>query len=114
MSYIYRIENILTKEFYIGSRLMDVIPEEDLWVKYFTSSKYVRERIKEYGKESFTSKVIAIYSDKDECFIEEQKLIKENIKHPLCLNKQYKIGGKTLFTIKDIQQKQRKRYLKYK
>jgi hypothetical protein len=97
MAYIYRIENTITNEFYIGSRIKDAIPHEDLWIKYFTSSKLVAKLIEQHGKDSFTTEIVEIYDDKNQCYIAEQHLIKANIKNPLCLNKQYRIGGERGF-----------------
>ena len=45
--YLYKIEYLHAKEgqarFYIGSRTSDLIPEEDFFKKYFTSSKSVKK-----------------------------------------------------------------------
>lgn len=41
--YIYKITNIITGQFYIGQRSAYIgIPEDDLGIHYFTSSKYVK------------------------------------------------------------------------
>jgi hypothetical protein len=92
-SYVYFIKNVITNEFYYGSRYRNTTysrtPEEDLWKYYFTSSKYVKKLIKTYGKESFQSSIIFISENFDECYWKEQNLIKENIGDILCLNKFY-------------------------
>jgi len=94
--YTYRIINILTGEFYFGSRCRNVnlglSPEEDLWINYFTSSKNIKSLIEKFGKESFISEII--YEQTDSDFIDayywkEQEFIKENRKNPLCLNRNY-------------------------
>ena len=97
MAYIYRVRNTITNEFYIGSRIKEVIPHEDLWINYFTSSKLVAKLINDYGKDSFIAEIIEIHEDKNQCYLEEQYLIKDNIQDPLCLNKQYRIGDKRGF-----------------
>lgn len=89
VAYIYRIENIITEEFYYGSRLIDKHHSEDLWIDYFTSSKYIKSQIKIYGKESFVTQIVEEHTDPNLCFCNEQLLIKTYIKHPLCVNKHY-------------------------
>lgn len=85
MSYLYRVENKLTGEFYIGSRYSYEDIESDLWVVYFTSSRYVKNLIKKYGKETFIPIIIKIFNDKELCFREEQDLIYKLIKDPYVL-----------------------------
>lgn len=91
--YIYKITNKVTGEFYFGSRTAKVMrnttPEEDLWKKYFTSSKYVKQQIAEYGKEAFTSEILWKYDDIEMTDFHEQVYIYYHINNPLCLNKHY-------------------------
>jgi hypothetical protein len=47
--YVYRITNILTNQHYYGSRTCNIPPEEDLGIKYTSSSKYVNADITQYG-----------------------------------------------------------------
>lgn len=89
-AYVYYIENTITNQFYYGFRCDNISePENDIWVKYFTSSKYVKALLSTYGKESFVVKVIFSLHDSEVCYWYEQLLIRENINNPLCLNKQY-------------------------
>ena len=90
MPYIYCIKNLITGEFYYGSRYINSAePKDDLWVTYFTSSKSVKRLIELHGKESFSTLILSAHFDTEECFRKEQEFIKENIENPLCLNKQY-------------------------
>jgi hypothetical protein len=102
MAYTYIIENKITKEFYIGCRLKDITPEEDLWIKYFTSSKYVKQQIIDYGKNSFNVEIIATYTDKNKCRIVD----------PLCLNKHYREGDNILMINKGHSEETRKKISK--
>lgn len=97
MSYLYRVKNKITGEFYIGSRYSYKDIESDLWIVYFTSSRYVKNLINKYGKESFIPIIIKIFNDKELCFREEQDLIYKSIEDPLCLNKHYFKDGKKVF-----------------
>lgn len=111
-AYVYCIEHTPTGKFYYGARYRHIRnkiqPEDDLWKKYFTSSKQVKNLRKEYGDDSFECSIIFKSLDVDECFVVEQNLIKENVKNPLCLNMRYfdveksdrifSVFGKTLST----------------
>jgi uncharacterized protein YeaO (DUF488 family) len=101
MPYIYRVENLVTGQFYYGARYIEkTTPELDLWLKYFTSSKDVKKLIKEYGVQSFTNLILETHADADICYQKEQDFIKEYIDNPLCLNKQYTMCGKKIFLCK--------------
>lgn len=81
--YVYRLDNPVTGEFYIGFRCANKVPsEQDLGHKYFTSSKLVKPRFYE-----FNYQIIAEFFDKDDAFKLEQELIKENLHNNLLLNK---------------------------
>ena len=90
LAYTYLITNKITNEYYYGFRCKNVklkkYPEEDLWVKYFTSSKKVKALINEYGKESFDIQIIMRDEDYDKCYFYEQELIAEHIGTDGCLN----------------------------
>jgi hypothetical protein len=90
-SYVYRVTNSITKQFYIGSRTENVTkcrhPEDDLWKYYFTSSKKVKQMIAEYGLDSFIVEILSKHDSYEDCFWEEQRLIKEFKDHPNRLNK---------------------------
>ncbi len=92
-AYVYYIKHIPTGKFYYGSRYkhieMGVIPEHDLWIRYFTSSKEIAKLRKDTGNDSFEYKIIFSDIVTDKCFNYEQELIKEHINNPLCINKRY-------------------------
>lgn len=91
--YVYLITHKITGQFYIGSRTQNVrkklLPEEDLWIKYFTTSKVIKSIIKEEGKDIFLPSIVFTTNNIDKCFWYEQDLIKKSISNPLCLNKSY-------------------------
>ena len=93
LAYTYFIKNKITEEFYFGSRYRNIIlnrtPEEDFWVYYFTSSKCIKADINLFGVDSFEFEIIFKDSDYNKCYWYEQYLIKEHIKNPLCVNKNY-------------------------
>lgn len=90
-SYVYKVTNIITNQFYYGSRTENVrkerLPEDDLWKYYFTSSSRVKLMIEEYGLASFDVEIVFKDTDYDKCFWEEQRLIKEHKENPLILNR---------------------------
>ena len=103
-SYVYKVTNKVTNQFYIGSRTENVTkcrnPEDDLWKHYFTSSKTVKHLIEEYGLDSFKIEILSTHNSYEDCFWEEQRLIFESKDHPLRLNKAYvnPATGKTVLT----------------
>jgi hypothetical protein len=110
-SYVYRVTNVFTKQFYIGSRTENVTkcrhPEDDLWKHYFTSSKKVKQMIAEYGLDSFTVEILSKHSSYEDCFWEEQRLIIESKNNPLRLNKAYvnpDTGKKVLTTYNETEE----------
>ena len=103
-SYVYKITNKVTNQFYYGSRTENVrkkrFPEDDLWKYYFTSSKKVKDLIEEYGIDSFDVEIVSKHDSYETCFWEEQKLIKESKDNPNRLNKAWvdPIAGKKVLT----------------
>ncbi len=92
-AYVYFVKHIPTGKFYYGARYKHVDknmqPEDDLWKKYFTSSKTIKELIKLTGYDNFEYKIIFKSFDSTECFNFEQNIIKKHINDPLCLNMRY-------------------------
>jgi len=90
LAYTYLITNKITHQFYYGSRCKNVrlkrTPEEDFWIKYFTSSKKVKALILEHGTYSFDIQIIMKDPDYDKCYSYEQELIAEHIGMEGCLN----------------------------
>lgn len=85
-SYVYKITNINTNEFYIGYRTCSksISPLDDLGVIYFTSGKLqksFRENPNDYTKE-----ILCTFNKKNDAYLHEQKIISKNISNPLCKN----------------------------
>lgn len=74
--YTYYLYNKVTQQHYYGVRTSKIKPEEDLFVKYFSSSKLVRELINQHGLNSFNCKVRKIFSSRNEALIWEHKVLK--------------------------------------
>jgi hypothetical protein len=91
--YVYYIKHRKSGKFYFGFRKKNVAigvkPEDDLWKQYFTSSRYVKKMITEFGKDSFDAKVIFTNIDSEVCYWYEQNLIKQSIKDSLSMNYKY-------------------------
>lgn len=91
--YVYRVELILTNEYYFGYREAHVkqqrYPKDDLWIKYFTSSTKIANLIKQYGKDNFSTQVIYEDTNLIETFWIEQDYIKFYWDDPLLLNEHY-------------------------
>jgi len=92
-SYVYLITNAVTGQFYYGSRAGNIKkqlhPIDDLWKHYFTSSKYVKELIDEYGIESFEVSILSENLNYDDSYWQEQLLIKQHRKDPMNLNRTF-------------------------
>lgn len=104
LAYTYFVKNKITNQFYYGSRKTDRLPADDLWIKYFTSSKVVKALIKEFGSNSFDIQIIEYSTNYDKCYWLEQALIKENISQELCINRHYidPISGNNKFSTAGI------------
>lgn len=89
-SYVYLVKSKVTGQFYYGSRCKNVrlerTPEQDFWAHYTTSSKKVKQLIKDFGKDSFETQIIFKSLDYGQCYELEQSLIQEHISDNLCLN----------------------------
>ena len=78
--YTYLIRFIPTGQFYYGAKTAKGCHPDDLWVKYFTSSKIVKKLIKEYGKDSFEIISIKLHENKEDALVwEEIYLISVNV-----------------------------------
>lgn len=97
-SYTYIISHRSTGEFYYGSRGANTVPpEDDLWKKYFSSSKIINERRHTEGNDAFDAIVLEEFDTPEDAFVSEQHLIKNHIDNPLCLNRQYRDGTEGVF-----------------
>jgi hypothetical protein len=91
--YVYKVTFIPTGEFYFGSRYTHVkskrLPEQDLWVKYFTSSKTIQAMVTTFGSDMFEPEFIEFGFDVEQIFWAEQDIIKAHIQDSKCLNGHY-------------------------
>lgn len=85
LPYVYKATNIKTNEFYIGMRSANkVVAEEDIGIKYFSSSKKIKQ-----NKNDYKFDVIAIFINWASAFEFENQLIKENWNDKLLLNRHF-------------------------
>ena len=93
MAYTYKLTHKLSGQFYFGSRQVNVLsPKEDLPI-YQSSSKIV----KEIGFENFEWEILAEFDSGDDAYDYENRLIKENFRNHLILNRHYRSDGKSRF-----------------
>ena len=94
--YIYKVTDKETRQFYIGSQCGG----KTIGVNYFTSSRNKEFRNKfKANPTQFEIKIIGVFADANACVLQENIFIKDNIKNPLCLNKNYTIGKNVQFTM---------------
>jgi len=88
LPYVYKLIHKETEQYYFGYRSKNVSlgikSEDDLGIKYFTSSRIIRKCFIEYNYE-----VIAEFFNKDDAYDFEQDLIREHWGNPLLINKHY-------------------------
>lgn len=105
-SYVYKITNKITNQFYIGYRSRNQKlkrqPIDDLWVKYFTSSFHVKNIIKEFGVESFNCEILFLHEDSLVCWAYEQILIKQFWGNNLLINRKYHDPNSNIESIRKI------------
>lgn len=73
--YTYRITHLPSGKHYYGSRYAKNCHPDDLWVKYFTSSKTVKKLIEQDGKDAFFVEVRKVFNDKKSCVEWERKVL---------------------------------------
>jgi len=74
--YTYLIKHKLTGKVYYGSRYARGCHPNDLWKKYFTSSKDIQFYIKKYGRSSFEYEVRKTFTNIFKCQEWEYKVLK--------------------------------------
>ena len=74
--YTYLITHIPTDKKYYGVRFAKGCNPSDLWLTYFTSSKYVKSLIKDYGIESFNIEIRKIFNSVEKARKWETKVLK--------------------------------------
>jgi hypothetical protein len=77
MCYTYLIKCTINNKFYYGVRWGNKVPSsEDLWIKYFTSSKVIKNLINQYGKDVFLFKVRKVFTTKQEAIAWEETVLR--------------------------------------
>lgn len=77
MCYTYLIKCTINNKFYYGVRWGNKLPpSQDLWIKYFTSSKIVKKLIQDYGKESFIFEIRKTFKTKTEAISWEETVLR--------------------------------------
>lgn len=88
--YVYKVIHSYTGQYYYGSRYSHVkdgrLPVDDLWAKYFTSSRVIKHLIEQDGKHAFSYEIINESTNAEMVYNLEQDLIRTHIDDPLCLN----------------------------
>lgn len=82
--YTYLIE-FADGKFYIGYRGSTKLPDQDFLIRYFSSSKEVKLRIK--SGQHHSGKILCIFNNKVDAYNYEQDLIFKEISNPNILNK---------------------------
>lgn len=108
LAYTYYLYHVPTGKKYYGSRVANRCePEQDLWNKYFSSSKIVKKLIKEYGKKSFQATVRKTFDTSEAAIYWEHEVIRR-LKAPEkedWLNQAYMYSGQYVVFWNDIQRK---------
>ena len=75
--YTYLIYCKTTQQFYYGVRYSKNCKPDDLWNTYFTSSNYVHDLIKKYGKSDFLFEIRKIFTNSNKARKWEEKVLKK-------------------------------------
>ena len=81
VGFVYVIENLVDKKLYIGRKYFYNIRKkkgfarrqrsESDWKKYYGSSEYLKELVKEHGKENFSRTILSLHTTQGDCNYEE-------------------------------------------
>lgn len=74
--YTYLLKHLSTNTFYYGCRYAKGCNPSDFWVKYYTSSKYVKALVEENGKDSFEFEIRQTFDDVNKCREWESRVLK--------------------------------------
>ena len=74
--FTYLLKHIPTNKYYYGVRFKKGCHPNDLWTKYFTSSKKVKGLIKRYGKKSFIFEIRKTFKTPQQAINWENKVLK--------------------------------------
>lgn len=88
--YVYRItctHPASLEKYYYGLRCSKCHPKED--TRYWSSSRYVKEAINQFGSTYFTKKIVSIYSTREQALLKEIQLhaFFDVKNHPLFFNR---------------------------
>ena len=77
MCYTYLIKCTINNKYYYGVRWANkVSPSQDLWIKYFTSSKVIKNLINQYGKDAFIFEIRKTFTTKQEAIAWEETVLR--------------------------------------
>lgn len=71
----YHLYHKPTKKHYYGIKYSSGFGPDDLWVRYFSSSKIIKSLISEYGKDSFIATVRKIFDTGEQAVLWEHRLL---------------------------------------
>ena len=74
--FTYLVKHIPTNRYYYGVRFKKGCHPNDLWTKYFTSSKKVKGLIKKYGKKSFQFEIRKTFKTAQQAMAWEFKVLR--------------------------------------
>jgi hypothetical protein len=74
--FTYLLKHLPTNKYYYGVRFKKGCHPNDLWTKYFTSSKKVKSLIKKYGKKSFIFEIRKTFKTPQQAINWENKVLK--------------------------------------
>ena len=96
--YIYKVTNLETGQYYIGSQCSG----KKIGENYFTSStnKAFKDGFKNYGEEKYKITIVKTFGDPKKCVRAENYEIRDHmlLKDGLCLNRFYCCGGEKIFS----------------
>ena len=74
--FTYLVKHVPTNRYYYGVRYKKGCHPNDLWVKYFTSSRKVKGLIRKYGKKSFQFEIRKTFKTTKQARMWEHKVLK--------------------------------------
>jgi hypothetical protein len=97
LPYVYRLDNPITGEFYIGYRMANKIPSHLDLPKYRTSAPEIKKNFN-----NFIWKILAEFTNGNDAYDHEQLSIFEEWGNPLLLNQTCRYGSSKRFKCSDI------------
>lgn len=74
--YTYLLKHLPTGKLYYGCRFAKNCHPSEFWIKYKTSSKYVKELIDQYGEDTFVFEIRKTFNDAKLCRLWETRVLK--------------------------------------